>query len=88
MCIIYQDSRNVSGSFLKRLYLHLFMYLLYNLQNYFIIAPLWKSGSYTGFALSFRHSVIPSFRNISNENFSSNFSQELWGLEDWNLEHT
>ena len=24
-----------------------------------IIAPLWKSGGYTGFALSFRGSVIP-----------------------------
>ena len=52
-----------------------------------IIAPLWKSGGYTGFALSFRHSVILSFHNLSNENFSSHFSQELWGLEDWNLVH-
>ena len=26
-----------------------------------IIAPFWKSGGYTGFALSFRHSVILSF---------------------------
>ena len=25
------------------------------------IAPLWKSGGYTGFALSFRHSVVLSF---------------------------
>ena len=28
-----------------------------------------------------------SFRNLSNENFSSHFSQELWGLEDWNMVH-
>ena len=44
-----------------------------------IIAPLRKSWGYTGFALSFRHchSVILSFRNLSNENFSSHFSQEL-----------
>ena len=33
-------------------------------------------------------SVIRSFRNLSNENFSLHFSQELWGLEDWNLVHT
>ena len=32
--------------------------------------------------------VIPSFCNLSNENFSSHFSQELWGLEGWNLVHT
>ena len=36
---------------------------------------------------SFCHSVIQSLRNLSNENFSSHFSQELWGLEDWNLVH-
>ena len=30
----------------------------YQRSKSFIIAPLWKSGSYTGFALSFRHSVI------------------------------
>ena len=29
----------------------------------FIIAPLWKSGVYTGFALSFRNSVILWFRH-------------------------
>ena len=42
---------------------------------HFIIAPLWKSGDYTGFALSFRYSVIPysvfpslfHFRSISWE---------------------
>ena len=28
-----------------------------------------KSGGYTGFALPFHHSVILSFRNLSNENF-------------------
>ena len=44
---------------------------------YLIIAPLRKSGSYIGFTLSFRHSVILSFCNLSNENFSSHFSQEL-----------
>ena len=34
-------------------------------MQHFIIALLWKSGSYTGFALSFRHSVtvILSFRH-------------------------
>ena len=32
--------------------------------------------------------VIQSFRNLWNENFSLHFSQELWGLEDWNLVHT
>ena len=39
---------------------------LYSLSAIFIIAPLWKSEGYTGFALSFRHSVILSFRNLSN----------------------
>ena len=29
--------------------------------GHFVIAPLWKSGDYTGFALSFRHSMILSF---------------------------
>ena len=28
---------------------------------------------YTGFALSFRHSVILSFRNLSDENFRHTF---------------
>ena len=42
---------------------------------------------WSGFVLSFRHSVILSFSNLSNENFSSLFSQELWGIQDWNLEH-
>ena len=28
---------------------------------YVFVAPLWKSGGYTGFALSFRHSVTLSF---------------------------
>ena len=32
--------------------------------------------------LWFSHSVT-----FSNESFSSHFSQELWGLEDWNLVH-
>ena len=50
-------------------------------------APLWKSGDYTGFTLSFRHSVIQSFHNLWNENVSSHFSQKLWGLESWNLVH-
>ena len=53
---------------------------------YVFIAPLWKSGGYTGFALSLRHTVILWFSN--SEVFSSHFSQELWGLEDWNLVHT
>ena len=37
------------------------------------------------------HSFISSFFFLSNFqhwNFSSHFSQELWGLEDWNLVHT
>ena len=71
---------------------HIVMPHLKPVQNklYVFIAPLWKSGGYTGFALSFRDSVtvILSFRNLSNENVSSHFSQELWGLEDWNLVHT
>ena len=36
-----------------------------------IIAPLWKSGGYTEFTLSFSHSVILWFRNLSNEHFSN-----------------
>ena len=36
---------------------------------------------------SFCDSVILSFRNLSVEYFSSYFSQELWGLEGWNLVH-
>ena len=39
----------------------------------FIIALLWKTGVYTRFALSFLHSVIPSFRNLSNEKFRHTF---------------
>ena len=61
-----------------------FQNLWFQFCNLFI-APLFQSGGYTGFALSFRHSVIQSFRNLSNENYSSHFSQELWGLEDWTL---
>ena len=38
--------------------------------------------------LWFCHSVIQSFHNLWNENFSSHFSQELWGLKGWNLVHT
>ena len=37
------------------------------------------------------HPFISSFFFLSNFqhwNFSSHFSQELWGLEDWNLVHT
>ena len=45
-----------------------------------IIAPLWKSWGYAGFALS--------FRNLSSKNFSLHFSIEPWGLEDWNFVHT
>ena len=103
------------------------------------IAPLWKSGGYTGFALSFCHSVTlwfchsvtfqmkifvtlfsgtvrprtlklgthmdsgQMYRVYWNQaaasyssfyffiflslNFSSHFSQELWGLDVWNLVH-
>ena len=60
-----------------------------------IIAPLWKSGGYkprfekVGAILDLPWPfVILWFRNLSNENFSSHFSQELWRLEDWNLVHT
>ena len=31
--------------------------------------------------------VISSFRNLSNENFLSHFSRELWGLEGWICTH-
>ena len=36
------------------------------------------------------HPLISFFflSNFQNWNFSSHFSQELWGLEDWNLVHT
>ena len=44
-----------------------------SLYFFIFIAPLWKSGGYTGFALSFRHSVILSFRNLSDENFHHTF---------------
>ena len=37
-----------------------------SLGTQIIIALLWKNGGYTGFALSFRHSAILSFRNLSN----------------------
>ena len=39
-------------------------------------SPALKKWGYTGFSLSFCHSVIPSFRNLSNKNVSSHFSQE------------
>ena len=32
-----------------------------------VIAPLSKSGGYTGFVLSFHHSVVLSFRNLLDE---------------------
>ena len=57
-------------------------------NTHIFIGPIWKSGGYNGFALSFHHSVILSFCNLWNENFSSHFSQELWSLEGWNLVHT
>ena len=37
--------------------------------------------------LWFCDSVILSFRKLSDEIFRHGFSQELWGLEDWNLVH-
>ena len=66
---------------------------------YWFIAPLWKSGGYTGFALSFHHSVTLSLSFCHSVILSlchsvtfqmkilSHFSQELWGLEGWNLVH-
>ena len=50
-----------------------------------IVAPLWKSGGYTGFALSFCQSVILSFCNLSDENFRHTF---LRNCEAWNLVHS
>ena len=40
-------------------------FLMMWLHRYYsiIVAPLWKSGGYTGFALSFRNSVVLSFRH-------------------------
>ena len=38
--------------------------------------------------LLFIRSFIFSFSNIPILKFSSHFSQELWGLESWNLVHT
>ena len=42
----------------------------------FIIAPLWKSGGYTGFALSFRNSVLLSFCHSVIIQMKLNY---LWG---------
>ena len=68
--------------------------LIFKVCFHIIIAPLWKSAGYTGFALSFMFCdsvtfqiVILWFRNLSNFS-ASHFSQELWGLEGWNLVHT
>ena len=36
-----------------------------------VIAPLWKSGGYTGFALSFRNSVVPWFCHNSDKTWIS-----------------
>ena len=36
-----------------------FVFSLEYLLNFVFIAPLWKTGGYTGFALSFCDSVIP-----------------------------
>ena len=56
---------------------------------------MWTVGRcimYTGIRLLLLiHPFISSFFFLSNFhhwNFSSHFSQELWGLEDWNLVHT
>ena len=46
---------------------------------------------YTGIRLLLHiHPFISFFflSNFQHWNFSSHFSQELWGLEDWNLVHT
>ena len=46
---------------------------------------------YTGIRLLLIHHFISSFFFLSNFqhwNFSSHFSPELWGLEDWKLVHT
>ena len=38
-----------------------------NTRQIIIIALLWKSGGYSGFALSLRDSVVLSFRNLSDQ---------------------
>ena len=51
-----------------------------------------RCSMYTGIRLLLLiHPFISSFFFLSNFqhwNFSSHFSRELWGLEDWNLVHT
>ena len=50
-------------------------------------SPTLKMWGYTGFALSFRHSVtdILSFRNLSDENFCHTFLRncEAYNIETW-----
>ena len=45
-----------------------------------------ESGCCCLFVLLFLHFLSLQFSNIKN--LSSHFSQELWGLEDWNLVYT
>ena len=53
---------------------------------HYIIALLWKSGGFTGFALSFRHSVFPSFCHNSGETWISlrpggqSWSNFIWSI--------
>ena len=54
------------------------------------IAPLCKSGSYTGFALSFRHSVILSFCHsviLWPCLWLCKIFRHTFFIEDWNLVH-
>ena len=67
---------------------------LWGLEDWKLI-HIWTVGScimYTRIRLLLLiHPFISSFLFLSNFqhwNFSSNFSQKLWGLEDWNFVHT
>ena len=52
----------------------------------------WMYRVYRNHAAAFIRPFISSFSFLSNfqafKEFSSHFSQELWGVEDWNLVHT
>ena len=63
------------------------MYSVYQNQAAAAYSSLYYSPTLKKPGLYWICPVLLSFLNLSIENFSSHFSQELWGLESWNLVH-
>ena len=83
-----------SPIFIIEIFRHIFFRELGVLEDWNLVHT-WTVGRcvlYTGIRLLLLiHHFVSSFFFLSNFqhwNFSSQFSQELWSLEDWNLVHT